>query len=282
MSESNLNLPMDSLKGEIGDYLGWGRGAAEEEEAWTTDKDKQLVRLLNTALRWVYDSAVSDPGAAPHQWSWLTPSTSVVIPAAEKVIKLPDDFGGYVSKWLLVTREDTGSVRAKVPLVGEPYIDQMYARSPTTSGRPVYAAERVGRGNKPNESTRSELYVYPVPDAAYTLRGQYNLVARALTAASPFPYGDAKMASCYQAACRAAAEMYEDNLRPGEGTEWPIFQRELAAAILRDGRHHPKTLGKNADRSDPSRSVIGGRRGWWTDGVIGFLDPVTVNGESPG
>jgi len=160
-----------------------------------------------------------------------------------------------------------------VPLVGEPYIDQMYASSGTTNGRPIYAAEKVNRGNK-SHSTRADLYIYPIPDTAYTLRGQYNLIARALTAEAPFPYGDAKMASCFQAACRAAAEMYEDNLRPGEGTEWPIFQRELAAAIQRDGRHAPKTLGKNIDRSDPSR---GFGRGWWSSGMIAFQDPATID-----
>lgn len=276
MSESNLNLPMDDLKGEIGDYLGWGRGTAGGEEEWTTDKDKQLTRLLNTALRWVYDSATLDPKMPPHQWSWLTPSTSVIVPAGQKFVPLPDDFAGYVSKFLIVTQEDSTSIRGKVPLVGEPYIDQEYARSMSISGRPVYAAEKIDRGNK-SKSTRSELYIYPIPDTAYTLRGQYNLIARALTAEAPFPYGDAKMASCFQAACRAAAEMYEDNLRPGEGTEWPIFQRELAAAIARDGRHMPKTLGKNIDRSDPSRGM---GRGWWSSGIIAFQDSMTVDGVS--
>lgn len=277
MSESNLNLPMHELKGEIGDYLGWGRGVDNGEEEWTDDKDRQLTRLLNTALRWVYDSATLDPRVPPHQWSWLTPSTNVVIASGQRLTPLPDDFGGFVAKFLIVTQEDEGSVRSKVPLVGEPYIDQMYANSPDTSGRPVYAAEKVGRGNK-SVSTRSELYIYPVPDTSYTFRGQYNLIARALTADAPYPYGDAKMAGCFQAACRAAAEMHEDQLRPGEGTEWPLFQRELAAAIQRDGRHHPKTLGKNIDRSDPSRRGMG--RGWWSDGTIGFQDPMTVDGVS--
>jgi hypothetical protein len=275
VSESTLNLPMSDLKGEIGDYLGYGRGVDGGEEEWADDIDRQITRLLNTALRWVYDSATLDPRQAPHQWSWLTPSTSVVIAGGQKLVPLPDDFGGFTQKFLIVTQEDEGSVRAKIPLVGEPYIDQMYAYSPETSGRPVYAAEKVGRGNKA-VSTRSELYLYPIPDTAYTFRGQYHLIARALTADAPFPYGDAKMASCYQAACRAAAEMYEDQLRPGEGTEWPIFQRELAAAIQRDGRHAPKTLGKNIDRSDPSRHGLG--RGWWSDGTIGFQDPMTVDG----
>lgn len=277
MSESNLNLKMNDLKGEIGDYLGWGRGTDGGEEAWDADTDRQLTKLLNTALRWVYDSATLDPKMPPHQWSWLTPSTNVVISSGSKTVSLPDDFAGFVSKFLIVTQDDTGSVRAKVPLVGEPYIDQAYANSSSEiSGQPTYAAERILRGNK-SHSTRSELYVYPIPSASYTFRGQYNLIARALTADAPYPYGDAKMASCFEAACRAAAEIHEDNLRPGEGVEWPIFQRELAAAIQRDGRHHPKTLGKNSDRSDPSRNPMSGR-GWWRDGLISFVDSPTVNG----
>ena len=49
MSES-LNMTMDDLKGEIGDYLGWGRGEPGGEEEYTSDKAKQLTRLLNVAL----------------------------------------------------------------------------------------------------------------------------------------------------------------------------------------------------------------------------------------
>lgn len=274
---NSLNLPMHELKGEIGDYLGWGRGIENGEEEWEDDKDRQLTRLLNTALRWVYESATLDPRMAPHQWSWLTPSTSVVIAGGGKTTPLPDDFGGFVAKFLIVTQEDEASIRARVPLVGEPYIDQLFALSPDTSGRPVYAADRTLRGNKA-EGTRHELYIYPVPDTAYTFRGQYNLNGRALSADAPYAYGGQAMAGCFQAAGRAAAEIYEDQLRPGEGAEWPIFQRELAAAIQRDGRHQPKTLGRNIDRSDPSRHGLG--RGWWSDGTIAFQDPMTVDGVS--
>lgn len=274
----SLNLSMDDLKGEIGDYLGWGRGTAGGEEAWDDDTERQLTKLLNTALRWVYNSATLNPNVPPHQWSWLTPSASVVIASGVRTTALPDDFGGYVSKYLLVTQDDAQSVGFRVPLVGEPYIDHLYGTSATTSGQPLYAADRTLRGNKP-KGTRSELYVYPVPDGVYTFRGQYNLIAEALTAAAPYPYGPATMASCFEAACRAAAEIHEDRLRPGEGAEWPIFQQELAAAIQRDGRHHPKTVGRNLDRSDPSRRSGSGRE-WWSDGIIAFQDPMTVDDVS--
>ncbi len=274
MAES-LNMTMDDLKGEIGDKLGWGRGEPGGEEAYTDDKARQLTRLLNVALRWVYDSATLDPKMPPHQWSWLTPSCNIVISSGDRTTPLPDDFGGFVESHLIVS-QDTGSVNARVPLVGESYIDQLYSNMNENSGRPVYAADRIRRQKGDTKSLTGELYVYPIPDAAYTFRGKYNLMGRALTAERPYPYGGPQMASCFIAACRAAAEIHEDGLRPGEGEEWMIFQRELASAIMKDGRRGPKTLGRNSDRSDPAKR-FGGRRGWWSDGSIAFVDPVTVD-----
>ncbi len=272
----SLQLDMNNLKGEIGDYLGWGRGEAEGEEAWDADKDRQLTRLLNTALRWVYLEATLDPKMPPHRWTFLTPSANFTVTSGNRTVLLPEDFGGFEGKYLVVTQAD-GQVNAKVPLIVDSYIDAQYATVNDATGRPEYVAERITLQPTRYSSNRHELYIYPEPDDVYIFRGRYSVGGRALTAANPYAYGGMEMASCFQAACRAVAEIHEDNLQPGQGAEWPIYQRALAAAIQRDGRHQAKTLGRNTDLSDPSRRF--GGRGWWRDGTIQYVDTLTIDGE---
>lgn len=277
---SDLNLDMNELRGEIGARLGWGRGKALGHEQWTAQKEVEITRLLNTALRWVYHEASVQPNMPPHQWSWLTPAKSFTIASGSRTCNLPDDFGGFSVNRLTVTQGDTGGVYSNVPLIGEPYIDEKYAAVNTATGRPVVAAERKRQGPNHTHSDLFELYVYPEPDAEYTFRGPYNLLGKALTASWPFAYGGTAMASCFQAACRAVSEIHLDNLRPGEGPEWMVFQRSLSIAIARDSRHQPKTLGLNTDGSDPSHRM-GSAGNWWGDGFIAFVDPVTVEGTLP-
>ncbi len=281
MPESTLNLDMNELKGEIGSFLGWGRGLALGDEAWTSVKQREIDRLMSDALRWVYFEASPATNLPPHQWSFLTPSKSFTIASGNRACDLPDDFGGFATNMLSVTLSETGGVYSRVPLTSEKYIDEKYAAVSTATGRPVVASERVRQGPSQSHSERHEIYVYPEPDAAYTFRGSYNLLGKALTSSWPYAYGGAAMASCFQAAARAAAELKLDNLRPGEGPEWLNFQRSLAAAIARDSRHQPKTLGPNLDGSDPSARFGGGPGCWWGDGNIAYLDPVTVGGIVP-
>ncbi len=275
MSESTLSMPMTKLQAEVGDRLGWGRGSTAQtgmgEEAWTASKLSKINDILDTALRWVYHEATVNPAIPPHQWSWLTPSADFVVTEGEKTTLLPQDFAGFASNFLALRQGDSGGRHSKVPLTIDRYLDEKYAANTTVTGRPTVAAERVRRDKNADSSQRSELYVWPTPDATYHLRGAYNLTGESLTSANPYTYGGPTMAACFQAAVRAASEIYVDDLRPGEGPEWQVFQRSLAAAIARDGRRMAKTLGENTDRSDPSRRTRGP---WWP---ISFVDPVTVD-----
>lgn len=268
---------MTELQATVGDYLGWGRGVSYDDEEWTAQKEAIINDAVDMALRWVYFEATLDPRVAPHQWSWLNFTFSLYTTSGEKRIPLPDDFGGFVSNILTVTQDGSGGVFSKIRLIGEPYIDERYALTSSVTGRPLFAADRARKGVGENFSTRRELYIYPTPDATYTIRGAYNLLPDKLSSKAPYTYGGAAMSSCFIAAARAAAEVRRDNIQPGSpgSVEWPIFQKSLAIAIERDGqRHGAKSLGKNTDRSDPSR-VMG--RGWWSGGEIAHLDPVTYD-----
>lgn len=276
MPQPSLGRKMTDLHGEIGDFLGWGRGLDNGDEEWSTYEQGEIEKLCDKALQLVYFEATLDPRLPPHQWSWLNFSADIVVTSGERYTRLPDDFGGFSANRLVVTKEDGSTgVFSFVRLIGEPYIDERYARSPDVTGRPLFAADRARKGTRETHGTVRELYVFPEPDATYTLRGPYHVLPERLTSKAPYTYGGADMAGCFTAACRAMAECHRDNVPPGAGVEWPMFQRSLAAAIQRDGaRHAPKSIGKNTDRSDPS---LGMGRGWWSDGVIASVDPVTVD-----
>jgi hypothetical protein len=276
VGQSNLSAKMADLHGEIGDYLGWGRGADNGDEAWSTFKQTEIERLCDKALQLVYFEATLDPRMPPHTWTWLNFVAEIVVSSGERYTRLPDDFGGFSANRLVVTKDDGSTgVFSVVRLIGEPYVDERYAKSPDVTGRPMFAADRARKGVSETRGTERELYIFPEPDAAYTLRGPYHVLPDRLTAKAPYTYGGADMGGCFIAACRAIAECHRDNIPPGAGSEWPLFQRSLAAAIQRDSsRHGAKSLGKNTDRSDPSRGM---GRGWWSDGEIASVDPVTYD-----
>jgi hypothetical protein len=275
MGQSNLSAKMTDLQATVGDYLGWGRGVENSDEEWTANKQSGIDECLDMALRWVYFEATLDPRMPPHQWSWLNFSISVVVATGERYTRLPDDFGGFASNMLTVSQDDGANTFCKIRIIGEPYLDEKYAMSPSVTGRPLFAADRAVRGVGETYSTRRDLYVYPVPDGVYTIRGPYNVLPDRLSSKAPYTYGGAAMSGCFISAARAAAEVYRDNIQPGAGAEWQIFQRSLAAAIQRDGqRHAAKSLGRNTDNSDPSRRM---GRGWRSDGEIASVDPVTYD-----
>lgn len=266
--------PMTELQATAGSYLGWGRGVAYGDEIWSDAKQADIDECVDMALRWVYFEATLDPRMPPHQWSWLNFAVNITVQSGDKYTRLPEDFGGWASNNLILTQSDSGNTFMKLRLIGEPYLDERFASCPDITGRPQYAADRAVKGVGENHSTLRDLYLYPIPDGTYTIRGPYNVLPERLTSKAPYTYGGAAMSGCFMAACRAAAEMFQDNIQPGAGVEWPLFQRSLAAAIQRDGqRHAPKTLGRNLDRSDPSRFG----QGWWSDGNIASLGSVTYD-----
>jgi hypothetical protein len=277
MSQSNLSVKMTDLQATVGDYLGWGRGVAFDDEEWTDNKQRAIDEALDMALRWVYFEATLDPRTPPHTWSWLNFNAKIIFSGGEKYARLPDDFEGFSTNFLRVTQDGTGGAFSKVRIVGEPYIDEKYALAPTVTGRPLWAADRVRKGVTEGHGIRRELYVYPMPDGVYTLSGHYTVAPDRLTSKAPWTYGGTRMSGCFIAAARAAAEIYRDNIQPGQGAEWPLFQRSLAAQIMADtSAHGPKSLGKNTDLSDPSRRFHGNE--WWRDGVIQFVEPTTLDG----
>lgn len=264
MAESNLNLKVTDLRGEVGRFLGWGRDAAR----WSASKLEEIDTLVSSSLRKFYFQAQLNPQDGAHQWTFLKPVADIVLTIGAETAVLPDDFGGFDGVGV-VRSGDQSSGFWPIRQGDDRQIRSQYAASGSVTGRPVRFAEEQIKGTTLTKSNRSRLLVYPVPDAEYTISVAYSILPDYLTAANPYPYGGAAHAETMKAGARAAAEVYLDGKADVESAN---YLQCLSASIQYDRRHQPKTLGVNTDRSD----YLAMRGRSWPDGLwsvlgIGFL-----------
>lgn len=269
--ESTLSLTITQLKAEVGDYLGYGRGAETYgEETWTTAKANDIQSCVESGLRRVYFQAMT-PAGTLHRWSFLSPVASVNLASGSRYADLPEDFGGVLDGRVAVNSTSGGFLPVK--LVNEAMVRQAYAATPSVTGRPAWVALEPLRGTQPSRGTRYRLYVYPEPNDDYELRLNYSILPDYLTAANPYPYGGAQHAETFKAACRAAAERLRDN---AIGPEDAYYRECLTTSIERDGQTKPQSVGYNRDRSDDRTG-----REWWRGGNWYWPASVTYGGTAP-
>lgn len=273
--ESTLSLKMADLKTEIGSFLGWGGGVDYGDEAWTADKERRLSSLLGSALRMVYVSPLTADGKV-HNWSFLQPVAEITMLTGAQEAVLPDDFGGIEGTVTVSLDGQAGYWPIKID--NAEIIRQRYAAFPNATGRPYTAALEAVKDSGPQSGSRMKMTIYPASDAAYTLRFGYYILPDMLTAAAPYPYGGMAHAETFKAACRAAAEMFQDNAR---GVEWMNFERCLAASILYDRKNKAQTLGYNGDASDGMARNWGRNMPWWAYGGQYGSTIVTIDGITP-
>lgn len=188
-----------------------------------------------------------------HDWSFLHPVGSVVLLSGSQTVDLPDDFGGIEGRITVAT--DGSRIFGDLEATSETRVRQMYVSSPSMTGRPMQAAVDWMKGTTALRGQRARLYVFPQADADYTLEFGYYILADALTSASPYHYGGMAHADTVRQACRAAAEIKKDNLRPEESGEYQMFIIRLQASVAADQKYKPRNLGYNGDGSDDRRQM---------------------------
>lgn len=267
MAESTLNLTWAELLAEVGSYLGWSRTAAN----WSANKIEEIKRLMQSGLRKFYFQAALRPDEQAYGWTFLKPVANIQLTATVATAALPDDYGGFEG---IATVSLAGAIGGYSQLTQrhDEQLRALYAAAPAVAGRPVYFAEKQVKGVTTLETEKSQLYVYPLPDADYVVSVAYYVLPNYLTNSAPYPYGGAAHAETMKAAVRAQAELYLDNK---VGPEDANYRQCLAASIMYDRRHQPKTLGINTDPSDWMMNR-NGMRGVWPDGLwhplgIGYL-----------
>lgn len=263
--ESTLNQTYTDLQGQVGYWAGWGRGALLGDNAWSTKQQQTIDDCLRSGLRRFYYCT------PPYDWSFLQPITEVTLPVNQTLLRLPDDFGG-LNGVITINSVLTGTQLTWVlQITGESTLRQAYQVTPSATGRPVMAALQAIKGTGPTESSRTNLYIYPIPDQEYLLQIPYFVNPDYLTGALPYAYGGAQHYETLKSAVLAAAEEIMDDA----ATTWnERFKERIAASINADRRNKPQLVGYNGDRSD----LVGK---WRRSDYHGW-GSIMVNGVVPG
>lgn len=266
MAESTLSLALTDLEQTVGDFLGYGRGTAGGDSAWTARQQADITEAVKSGQRQVYFTvAVPELGIpAGYDWSFLRPTATLTLESGAATLLLPDDFGGLTGE---ITLSADGSSWRQL----RPYpVGTVYGRQqslPDTTGCPTVCCVEPVKGTSALKSSRQQLRFWPTADQAYTLKVSYSVLPDALDGTRAYAYGGAQHAELLRAACRKAAEETFDDSR----AVWAaIFREQLAAAVAQDRRQKPQRFGYNGDRHPwEDGTPSGGRAGF---------PGVTING----
>lgn len=249
MAESTLTLQKADLEQKVGIFLGYGAGTAGGQLAWTVAQARNIKDCLDSGYRNFLFPAPQAPGL-PYVWTFLRPVAELALPTDANTLAMPDDFGGIVGA-ITVTQGGNGVWQSQIVPTGEGQVRLGFARTPDQSGPPLLAAIVPLKGVALNRSNRYELQVFPTAEQDYTLRFCYEVLADAISSATPFAYGGAAHSETIRQAILAHAEMEYNNLP--NGPHQNAFQQRLAASIAADRNLRPATLGYNGDNSDRFR-----------------------------
>lgn len=265
MAESTLALSYNDLAGEVGTFLGYGRGVAFGDPAWTTQQQNVIDSCVRSGLRKFYFPEPMEGSSSPYDWSFLKPTVTVDYPVNAQTIPLPDDFGQFEGDLTLFST--TFQSWWTIPRVSEAAVRQQYSTTPLSSGRPLLASLQVLRGTTATQGQRWQLFLFPPADQDYKLQFQYYVLADYLNGAFPYPLGGMAHAETILEACLSVAEQRVDDSMTVHSM---AFMERLVASIGLDRRNKPQLLGQNRDRSDEHHARWRGDQHGWS--------LVTVNG----
>lgn len=267
-----IAVTVDDIKGEIGHYLGYGRGEALGETAWTTAQTNDINVLLKSALNRIYEPIF--PTGETYEWSFLSPYTNIVLTSGVSTVGLPSDFGGFVGPLLL-----TGTAATRwypIEISNESHVEYLHQVHANATGAPRVACEQILKEVSHHDSNRSNLRVWPTPDSAYTLRADYKYAPNVLTGGYRYPPGGPLIGELFMAAAAAVAELKLDDMK---GPREAYFMERLVAAMKADRKRKANKLGYNGN---PGHGGPGGYRSalWMRDYSrrYGWGNTVTVNG----
>src|ERR1700723_2836024 len=102
--EPSLNIAYNALMGEVGYFLGWGRGAQNGDMAWNPQQQKTIDTFVASGMRRFYYPAA--PQGMNINWSFLKPTATFTLVVGQNVFQLPDDFGGIEGQITLLGPND--------------------------------------------------------------------------------------------------------------------------------------------------------------------------------
>lgn len=266
MAESSLNLAYKQLMGEVGFFLGYGRGALLGDVAWNSNQQATIDSTIASGLRQFYYPPVAGGQQSPPSWSFLKPIATVTLSTGENEVPLPFDFGGIEGEITILGPNNTTWFPIKVCNEGQIRVD--FSRFPNMTGRPLRASIQQGLRPGALQSQTQTLFYFPTADTDYTVQFQYYINPDYLSGALPYAYGGPQHAETILESCLAIAEQRLDD-RVSVHTQ--KFGERLVASIAMDNKNKAQNLGYNEDRSDASG--LASRQAWWHYG-----DTILFNG----
>lgn len=259
MAEPTLVLQKADLYAAVGLFLGFGRGAAFGDPAWTSYQAAVISDLVNSGYRQFIYPPPMDGEQSSYNWSFLQPTYTADFPQGAQTVILPDDFGGFEDKVTVLTQNVT-SQPWPIEWRNEGQIRQMYSIAPEMTGPPMYITQQPLRGTGPTQGQRFRAYLFPTADTDYTLQFRYYVNPDALTDAFPYCLGGQQHVETIREACLMAAENFLDD---GASIHQMKFKERLAASISMDRRNKPQKIGRNVDRSDDLNNNWPWNRHWY-------------------
>jgi hypothetical protein len=269
MAESTLSLTYSELEAEVGFFCGFGRGTNYGETAWSTRQQQGITDCVKSGLRMFYFPGPLPGEQSAYDWSFLRPTTTIVLPDQATSVPLPDDFGGLEGEVRLI---DSGRASWAIKQTSEQQIYQRRFNVPEQTGQPEFCAVRQTPVTNKYRGQRSELLIFPTADQEYTLQLQYYLLPDALSVSFPYAMGGTTHSETIKAAVKAAAELHQDNMK---GPMNDLFIDRMRASISLDRRSKPQNFGMNLDASYNA----GGNGYRYMNGI---RVPILYNGVSPG
>ncbi len=260
MAESGLSLGFSDFKQSIGYFLDYGL------TGWSVAEEAEIERIVQTGVRRVHYPVL--PGAPPHEWSWLRPSTSLTLvvdqynytTGTNLATELPDAFGRLIGEFHYALESNLSRVMI-VPLGAVLEARASYDKS----GNPEFAAFRYTSSDG-SAGQHSEVLFYPTPDVAKVLSYEYEAYAYALSDSAPYPLGGSQLSELFKESCLAVAE--SDILDEGNGIHMKTYQAMLMDAIMRDKSRRGKQYGNMGDNTNGPISQ-------WQRGHTGSSYPIT-------
>lgn len=237
MDTATFTITFDELAGEVGAFLGYGRGVKYQQPEWDSEQEFAIRSCVKAGLHNFYYPA-PQPGESAHSWSFLSPTKEFTLASGARTVLLPEDFGGVLGG---VFNATTSVCPYQLQPRDKSWIDLEFVRSSSQTGAPRYFAVRAQAAVRDTAEQREELYVFPEADAAYTLRVSYYLVPAATDGTHQHCYGGRAHAQTILESCLAVAEQ-RLNAKVREHTA--AFAQRLAASIGLDRRHQPQQLGQ--------------------------------------
>jgi len=234
---ADLALTYTELLSETGYMLGYG----ETTGSYTADQLSRANYAVKMGLRLFYYPK-RPAGVFFSNWTFMKAVANLSVVSGTGSYNLPAGFERFDGPITFAS----GSGYPPIDNIPEDAIREMIWPS-TETGYPRYAAVRVKNTTLDSTTVQTlEAILWPTPNITATATYRYVIKPQVLESGAVYPLGSAAHASTIMAACKAAAELAENDVR---GPCWEEFQDQLAASMRIDGEHQPEYLGKMTDTS---------------------------------